>query len=429
MKKHLFALFISLFIFINPATAKVEEISVTKEIDMSVDMFGDGGKTLFMFLPHEYGLGEGYIEIANALAPKGMDFWAVDIHGSYMLSRGKKSLQFANLDHLMTVVNYSKNMGFEKLVLISSSRSSQLSLRIAKEWQINNPNSDYIKGHIFHSPHLIKDGYRLGDVVEYLDLAKASNLPVYAIYPEFDTKYQRTFEIAEALSVGGSSVFSHKLKEIRGGFHIREDSTIEEIDLKARSTLPWVYRNALNLLESIKVDKYKITNIDADAAKTGAVISDDENMVVKDRGPFQKYIGEQGLKIELSTYIDGNFDLAKESGSAILLNFWASWCGPCIREIPSLMRLKDILKNEKFKIITINVGESKEKIAKFKGYVDFDLPIAMDTDGVAIKEWKIYAYPSNFILDEDGKIILALKGAAEWDDKHIVKAIIDILKD
>ena len=93
------------------------------------------------------------------------------------------------------------------------------------------------------------------------------------------------------------------------------------------------------------------------------------------------------------------------------------------------MRLKDILKNEKFKIITINVGESKEKIAKFKGYVDFDLPIAMDTDGVAIKEWKIYAYPSNFILDGDGKIILALKGAAEWDDKHIVKAIIDILKD
>lgn len=426
--KHQFYLILSIFFWITPSFAEVKYLPVGDDIEFSVDIFDGAGETLFMFFPHEYSMGEGYIDIANSLSGSGYDFWAVDIHESYMTSGGKNSLQYINFKHIMSLINQSKKAGFKNIILVSTSRSAQLSLRIAREWQISNLKSNYIKGHIFHSPHLIKDSYTLGDEVEYLDLARSSNLPVYAIYPEFDTKYRRALEISDILSIGGSSVFSHKIKGVRGGFHIRNDKDIEKIDLETRRILPNIYMSANKLFESVEVGRHEVGISDNKIGKKHKPIKKME-AEKNNFAPFQIYKGDQDLRIDVEAYDGGVFNLNRGNGKVILLNFWASWCGPCVKEIPSLMRLKDILKNRDFEIVTVNVGESQDKIKAFKEYVDFDLPIAMDIDGNVIRDWKVYAYPSNFVLNKNGRIALSLKGAVEWDESNIVDTISRLLKE
>jgi predicted transcriptional regulator len=85
------------------------------------------------------------------------------------------------------------------------------------------------------------------------------------------------------------------------------------------------------------------------------------------------------------------------------------------------------MKGEDFEILTVNIGEDKDTINEFVIKVKFDLPILLDKDGIAVNDWKVYAYPSNFILDRYGEIRYAYRGALEWDSDSIVKAIEDLL--
>ncbi|MBW5290169.1 MAG: Mobile element protein [Candidatus Ruthia sp. Asou_11_S2] len=135
------------------------------------------------------------------------------------------------------------------------------------------------------------------------------------------------------------------------------------------------------------------------------------------------YKGKSNISLKLKS-IDGQLLNIKDfDNQVILINFWASWCKPCVKEIPSLVRLQTILKDKPFKILTVNVGESKQEIDAFIKKVKFDLPIMLDHSEQAVKDWGVYAYPSNFLLDKNGKIRYTYRGALEWDAKPIVKTI------
>ena len=87
------------------------------------------------------------------------------------------------------------------------------------------------------------------------------------------------------------------------------------------------------------------------------------------------------------------------------------------------MRLQSLLSHQPFKIVTVNVGESQQAIANFMKQVKFDLPIMLDTDGKAVTDWGVYAYPSNFLLDKQGVIQYGYRGALEWDAESVIKTI------
>ena len=71
----------------------------------------------------------------------------------------------------------------------------------------------------------------------------------------------------------------------------------------------------------------------------------------------------------------------------------------------------------------MNVGESAREINEFKKKVKFDLPILLDSSGKAVQDWGVYAYPSNFLLDKNGIIRYAYRGALEWDSPVIINTI------
>jgi thiol-disulfide isomerase/thioredoxin len=142
---------------------------------------------------------------------------------------------------------------------------------------------------------------------------------------------------------------------------------------------------------------------------------------------LKSYTQKQFIPLVLDNLAGERVSLDQYKDQVVLLNFWSSWCKPCVEEIPSLIRLKNKLDQQNFQIITINVGESKQTIKDFMKRVKFNLPILLDDSGVAVRDWGVYAYPSSFLLDKNGSIRYAYRGALEWDTPSIIKTISQLL--
>ncbi|MGC9360864.1 MAG: TlpA family protein disulfide reductase, partial [Anaerolineae bacterium] len=93
-----------------------------------------------------------------------------------------------------------------------------------------------------------------------------------------------------------------------------------------------------------------------------------------------------------------------------LVNFWASWCGPCRVEIPELIGLYEDLGEEDFEILAINVGESAEEIGAFAEALGMPFPILLDGDGVVARRYGLRGLPTSLLVDRDGVIKLVHVG-------------------
>ncbi|MGA8033350.1 MAG: TlpA disulfide reductase family protein [Casimicrobiaceae bacterium] len=121
----------------------------------------------------------------------------------------------------------------------------------------------------------------------------------------------------------------------------------------------------------------------------------------------------------------GAFRLSTLRGKVVVVNFWATWCPPCRREMPSLDRLNGIVRDPSFTIVGIDVGETAEQVAAFRRSVD-DPPgyaLALDPHGEAIKAFGIRGLPTTYVLDKKGRIAYRALGPRSFDDPAIVQTL------
>lgn len=119
----------------------------------------------------------------------------------------------------------------------------------------------------------------------------------------------------------------------------------------------------------------------------------------------------------------GSLDLMTLRGKVVLVNFWAVWCPPCRKEMPSMARLADKLADRPFAMLGVNVGESPEEIRTFLKQVPVNFPILLDSDGNHLKPWNVFAFPTSYVLDKKGRLRLGLFGSIEWDSPEAVARI------
>jgi len=128
--------------------------------------------------------------------------------------------------------------------------------------------------------------------------------------------------------------------------------------------------------------------------------------------------------------LDGEtIDLKDYKGKVVLVNFWASWCPPCVHEMPSMQALSDQLKDQPFEILAVNMAEDMKTVKTFlKEKVAVKFPILMDSDGQALKRWEVFAFPTSYIINKEGKVGLALFGAIDWMEPGVKKQIEELVK-
>lgn len=116
----------------------------------------------------------------------------------------------------------------------------------------------------------------------------------------------------------------------------------------------------------------------------------------------------------------GTMRLDALRGRVVLVNFWAVWCPPCRKEMPSMARLADKLASKPFTILGVNVGESPEEIRAFLKQVPVNFPIVLDSEGENLKAWQVFAFPTSYVVDKKGRLRLGLFGSIEWDSPEAV---------
>ena len=104
--------------------------------------------------------------------------------------------------------------------------------------------------------------------------------------------------------------------------------------------------------------------------------------------------------------------LSDFQGKKVLLNFWATWCGPCVQEMPAFQRLYEEYPDD-FVILAVNCGDSEADVRDFAEENDYTFNIAIDEDLAASSLYPTYSIPLTLIVDEEGYIVYGSYGASD----------------
>jgi thiol-disulfide isomerase/thioredoxin len=119
--------------------------------------------------------------------------------------------------------------------------------------------------------------------------------------------------------------------------------------------------------------------------------------------------------------------LSDYRGKVVLLNFWASWCPPCLREMPSLERLRIKMAGRPLEIVALDSAEAPDEVKAYLSKMALGFPILLDPDGMNTRRWKVFALPTTFLLDAEGQVRYVLTGPTEWDEGEALEVIESLL--
>lgn len=110
----------------------------------------------------------------------------------------------------------------------------------------------------------------------------------------------------------------------------------------------------------------------------------------------------------------------------VLLNFWATWCAPCRKEMPALDKLHKKLNDAGFEVIGVHVGPSLDEIKRFLDQVPVEFTILVDQD-MALANWGVMGLPTTLLISPEGKIVYRAVGEREWDSARMIRFISEVM--
>ncbi len=136
-------------------------------------------------------------------------------------------------------------------------------------------------------------------------------------------------------------------------------------------------------------------------------------------------IGDIAPNFKIETLNSDNmFHLEETNGTIRIVNFWASWCSPCVEELPVLQNMQEEYKDQNIKVLLVNLNETEKAINLFLDTNSIDLPIYLDKGEVA-DMYNVTQYPTSFLISEEGEILGKFVGEltkdyiVEWIEPHL----------
>ena len=119
--------------------------------------------------------------------------------------------------------------------------------------------------------------------------------------------------------------------------------------------------------------------------------------------------------------------LSAFDGRLVFLNFWATWCGPCRAEIPSMEQLYGELQDQGFTILAVNSQEPLEQVSAFVEESGMSFPVLLDTDGKVGAVYGVRAIPTTYIIGPQGAILGRMVGTRDWNSPEIISLVKELL--
>lgn len=125
--------------------------------------------------------------------------------------------------------------------------------------------------------------------------------------------------------------------------------------------------------------------------------------------------GDSSLDFTAQTTAGQSFTLSQQAGKVVLVNFWATWCGPCVGELPDIQKLyEEYGAGDEVVILTINAGESASTVKSFMSQMGYTFPVICDTTGTLSYAYSVNAIPRTVIFGKDGTVKSDLVGARNY---------------
>jgi peroxiredoxin len=142
-------------------------------------------------------------------------------------------------------------------------------------------------------------------------------------------------------------------------------------------------------------------------------------------------VGARAPDYEVYSLRGDTLNIRDYRGSVLVLNVWATWCTPCVREMPSLERLHQLVGREGLEIIAVSVDNTPnadEAVRAFGERFNLTFPLVRDPSGDIQTAYAVGGLPTTFIIDRDGRIQQRLLGAREWDSPEMVASLRRIME-
>jgi thiol-disulfide isomerase/thioredoxin len=410
-------------LFITTTSKASPGIEITVEVadsELSLLRFNAEGEHLIIWVSPGFGDHQRSYAVAEAISQKGIEVWHIDLAESLFLPKSTNTLRALDGRYVAGLISAAHTMTGKQITLMTRSYASLPVLRGARLWQLQasqkkDDQTAYLTGAILFSPELYSEIPPLGQAPIYDPIAVSTNIPIMLYQSGRRGNRWQLDKTVEKLQSGGAAVYLKILPGVTGVFYI-EDTAAETMAVLKQ--LPDETGRVISMLQRIPTPVVANKLLAA-----GAPVTSTLDITLK---PFMSDM--EPLKIDLENAYGERFIRDDFTGRVTLVNFWASWCGPCVDEIPALNRLREHMQDKPFELISINYAEKPQQIRQFLDMVKVDFPVLLDKDGSYSAKWNVLVYPATFVVAMDGNIVYGVNGAIEWDSEEIINKLEALMK-
>ena len=155
----------------------------------------------------------------------------------------------------------------------------------------------------------------------------------------------------------------------------------------------------------------------------GAIVGATIFLIISSRRPEPVKLGDAAPDFTLPALEGPRISLRDYRSRVVVLNFWATWCPPCVEETPSLKRFAEEMQSDGVEVIGVSVDEDGAALRKFVTEAQLSFPIARDPERTVAARYGTFKFPETYIVDSEGRIAEKLIGPIDWQDPRIIERV------
>lgn len=418
MKKLLITLLLIL-IWVLPITGFAAttdfEVSDAEDNEIHVQVYPAEGDKLLIWLVDHDDHREMFEEMVKAVNLSGFEIWRVDLLDDYFLPRSSENERTLPGNGVAALLNHAHEHTQKSIMLAAYDRMPLTLLRGINQWQ-KTAQPSRLTGAILFYPNLFGPAPIAGEDPVIDPIVPMTNVPVVIYQPDTGSQRWRLNAVMEAFWQGGSPAHAYLVPNVRDWFFMG-DFDHGKGDKTATARIPSELHAFHDLMAAYPKPAASNRKADRDFMRAD----------VKELVKFKRKMQAPGFALH-----DMNNEVIQwedYKGKVTLVNFWATWCPPCVEEVPSLNNLAARYTGKDFEVVSIDFRETPQQLKAFTDKIPVDFPVLFDLDGKVSMDWKVFSFPSSFIIDRQGYVRYSANRAIDWDTESVWQVVNALLEE